>query len=195
MKPLPKELRDLLCGAIESGEVPTGSVDWLIPNRRSASVRHKGVRSSKFVWETVRIVAARAGVNAHPHAIRAAFATLFLESNPNRLTALQALMGHERVDTTMIYLRRLNRDRDMESVRDLSWDAPLPEQIDTPYRIRTGVAAVRGRRPRPLAERGAEEMLADLKAAARRESFPAERSVLPSSPLRDCIHPEPVLPP
>jgi integrase len=203
VKPLPDELRELLIGAIESGEVPTGATDWLIPSRRPASVRHKGERSSKMVWETVRKVAKRAGVRAHPHALRAAFACLYLETNPNRIAALQALMGHEHVDTTMRYLRMLNRDREMETVRGLSWATPTVEQIDTPYRIRTGVAAVRGRRPRPLAERGAADIVADTREAlneqkaARRGRFPmdSDRDVLPSSRLQDTIRTEPVLPP
>ena len=30
-------------------------------------------------------------------------------------------MGHSKIETTQTYLRRLNRDRAMERVRDLSW--------------------------------------------------------------------------
>lgn len=34
-------------------------------------------------------------------------------------------MGHARIETTQIYLRRLNRERAMERVRDLSWGVPF----------------------------------------------------------------------
>ena len=52
------------------------------------------------------------------------FAVNFLEAHPGELEALQALMGHSKIETTQTYLRRLNRDRAMERVRDLSWGAP-----------------------------------------------------------------------
>jgi hypothetical protein len=34
-------------------------------------------------------------------------------------------MGHSKMETTEIYLRRLNRERAMERVRDLSWGSPF----------------------------------------------------------------------
>ena len=52
-----------------------------------------------MIWETVRRVADRAGVQSHVH----------------------ALMGHTRSDTTQVYLRKLNRTKAMERVRDLDW--------------------------------------------------------------------------
>lgn len=70
-----------------------------------------------MIWETVKKVVARAGVTAHPHAIRPAFAVRFLESHTGDLEALQPLMGHSRLETTAVYLRRLNRVRAMERVR------------------------------------------------------------------------------
>ena len=74
----------------------------------------------------MRRVAARAGVTAHVHAIRAAFAVRFLESHPGDLEALQPLMGHSRLETTAVYLRRLNRVQAMERVRDLTWRSVFP---------------------------------------------------------------------
>jgi hypothetical protein len=35
--------------------------------------------------------------------------------------ALKELMGHTRLDTTQVYLRKLNKSRAMERVRDLDW--------------------------------------------------------------------------
>jgi len=58
------------------------------------------------------------------HALRRAFAVAFLESHPGAIEPLQALMNHSRVDTTQVYLRALNRSKQMEAVRDLSWSAP-----------------------------------------------------------------------
>lgn len=72
-----------------------------------------------MIWRTVRKVAARAKVETHVHALRAAFAVHFLEEKPGELVALQKLMGHRRLETTLVYLRRLNRRQAMETVRDL----------------------------------------------------------------------------
>ena len=37
------------------------------------------------------------------------------------LPALKELMGHARMETTLVYLRRKDKSRAMEVVRDLSW--------------------------------------------------------------------------
>lgn len=35
-------------------------------------------------------------------------------------------MGHSRIETTLVYLRRLDRKQAMETVRDLDWsEAPV----------------------------------------------------------------------
>jgi hypothetical protein len=46
----------------------------------------------------------------------------FLELKRNDV--LEELMGHARIETTLVYLRRLNRRQAMETVRDLTCDAP-----------------------------------------------------------------------
>jgi site-specific recombinase XerD len=97
--------------------------DYVIPNRRSASVR-RAERTNKIVYETVVKVADRAGVKATAHALRRAFAVAFLTSHPGAIESLQALMNHSRVDTTQVYLHALNRSKAMEAVRDLSWTTP-----------------------------------------------------------------------
>ena len=125
--PLPNELLAILRAAVQAGEVPTSEEDYVIPNRRKASVR-RAERSSKVIWETVKRVAKRAGVKAHVHAIRGAFAVRFLETHPGDLEALQPLMGHTRLETTAVYLRRLNRVKAMERVKDLSWRSVFPPQ-------------------------------------------------------------------
>jgi hypothetical protein len=94
--------------------------DYLIPNRRPGAVK-RADRSDKVIWETVKTIAARAGVEAHVHALRAAFAVQFDEANPSHVVALKELMGHARIDQTLVYLRRKNKQKAMEVVRTLSW--------------------------------------------------------------------------
>jgi integrase len=119
VKPLPDEYLAILLAA-EGDGLWNGPDDYLIPNRRPASVR--GVkRGDKIVWETVKRVAARAGVRAHVHSLRAAFAVQFDEAHPDQVIALKELMGHNRIETTLVYLRRKDKAKAMESVRDLSW--------------------------------------------------------------------------
>jgi integrase len=74
-----------------------------------------------LVQRTVKRVAACVGIDeVHAHSIHAAFAVRFLETHVGDLEALQALMRHKKIETTQVYLRRLNRSRAMERVRDLS---------------------------------------------------------------------------
>ena len=118
-QPVPDEFLAVLREAEQHG-VWEGPDDYLIPNRRRKTTNPKG-RSSKVIYETVKKVAKRAGVRTHVHALRAAFAVEFLESHPGQIESLQTLLGHDRIETTMVYLRRMNRAKAMESVRDLSF--------------------------------------------------------------------------
>jgi integrase/recombinase XerD len=118
--PMPDELVEILRSAVEGQHVSSRPDDYVVPNRRPASVR-RAERSNKVIWETVVRVAERAGVRATAHALRRAFAVAFLTNNPGALEALQALMNHRRIDTTQVYLKALNRAKAMESVRTLSW--------------------------------------------------------------------------
>ncbi len=73
-----------------------------------------------MIWETVKKLAARAGVEAHTHALRAAFAVQFDEANPDQLIALKELMGHARIETTLVYLRRKDREEAARKMPPLS---------------------------------------------------------------------------
>jgi site-specific recombinase XerD len=73
------------------------------------------------IWETVRHVAGRANVRSLAHALRAAFAVRFDEAHPDQLLTLKDLLGHARLETTLVYLRRRKKQLAMERVRDLSW--------------------------------------------------------------------------
>ena len=128
VKPMPDEYLAILRAADGDG-IWTSPEDYLIPNRRPSSVRGR-VRSDKVVWETIRRVARRAGVRAHVHALRAAFAVHFIETHPGEALALQDLLGHKRMETTVRhYLRRRDSQRLMGAVRDLSWSSPSPSLL------------------------------------------------------------------
>jgi integrase len=126
VKPLPDEYLALLSRADDDG-IWLSPEDYLIPNRRPTAVRRRE-RSDKVIWETIRRVAARAGVRSHVHALRSAFAVQFIETHPGETLALKDLMGHKRMETTVRhYLRRRDKERLMGAVRDLSWSrSPLP---------------------------------------------------------------------
>jgi integrase len=83
--------------------------------------KHDRERDDRVIWRIVTGLGKRAGVEVHPHALRAAFAVQFLETHPGEIEALQRLMGHSKIETTQIYLRRQDRGKVMERVRDLSW--------------------------------------------------------------------------
>lgn len=117
-KPVPDELATVIESAIFEGTY-TSPDDYLIPSK--AEQRRVGDRDDRVIWRIVKEVAERAGVTTHVHALRAAFAVHYLQSKPGELVGLQKLMGHRRIETTMVYLRRLDRHEAMESVRDLSW--------------------------------------------------------------------------
>jgi integrase len=102
---------------------------YVTPNRRP---HRNPERSPKVIYDTVKKLAARVGVTTHVHALRAAFAVQFDEQNPGRVIALKELLGHARVETTMVYLRRKNKALEMESVRGLSWGSVFPHNAVVP---------------------------------------------------------------
>jgi integrase/recombinase XerD len=132
-KPIPDEFLMILRAAEDAG-VWASSNDYLIPNRRPGAVR-RAERSDKVIWNTVKIVGARAGVEATVHSLRAAFAVQFDEEHPDQLIALKELLGHARIETTLVYLRRKDKARAMESVRSLSWGRfVFPPSEEAAYR-------------------------------------------------------------
>jgi integrase len=115
-KPIPAMLHTLLQQAhAELDSVPD---DYVIPSLREPKRKE---RDPHFLWRTVKEVSKRAGVDAHCHSFRAAFAVHYLETHTGDLEALQPLMGHKHLATTQGYLKRLQRDTAMERVRDLDW--------------------------------------------------------------------------
>jgi integrase len=118
-KPIPDEFAQLLRVAALTGELETAPTDYVVPMQRTQ--KHSRDRDDRVISRLVKTIGTRAGVEVTPHSLRAAFAVQFLETHPGELEALQRLMGHSKIETTQIYLRRLDTERQMETVKDLSW--------------------------------------------------------------------------
>jgi integrase/recombinase XerD len=142
VKPIPHELWAVLREAEEAG-VWIGPNDYVIPNRRPPKNKE---RSDKVIYRIVKDVAARARVRSHVHALRAAFAVAYLETVPDAtLKGLRDLLGHERYETTEVYLRRLNKQKGMESVRGLSWGSLSERGARTENSMGTPISSSRPR--------------------------------------------------
>lgn len=146
-KPVPDELADIIDQGIADGEYQSMD-DYLIPS--DYPQRRNGDRDNRVIWRLVKDVADEAGVTTHVHALRAAFAVNYLTQNPGKIVALQKLMGHRRVETTMVYLRRLDRQEQMESVRTMTWGNP---QIADKLLVSSAVAEKEGFEPSIPAKR------------------------------------------
>lgn len=128
VKPVADPLASVLDAAIISG-VYEDDDDYLIPG--TARQRRPGDRDDRVVWRLIGQVASAARVKTTVHALRAAFAVYYLETQgEDHLFSLQQLMGHSRVETTMVYLRRLDRRRSMETVRGLDWGITPVKELE-----------------------------------------------------------------
>jgi site-specific recombinase XerD len=124
-KPVPDELDQLLEAAQAAGAFKDPPDDYLIPSEGYLSKGRE--RDDRIVWRLVKKTAEAAGVETHVHALRAAFAVLYLERNPGDVEALKELMGHRSLATTEVYLRKLDRQTAMDRVRGLSWGVSMTE--------------------------------------------------------------------
>jgi integrase len=116
-KRAPVELAELIDAAIEAKAIWAAPHDYLIPPEGPLK---KDERDDRVIWRLVVKVAKRAGVDAHTHALRAAFADFCLDSDMDGKT-LQLLLGHKSPATTERYTQRFDRERRMEAVGGLSW--------------------------------------------------------------------------
>jgi site-specific recombinase XerD len=57
-----------------------------------------------FIGSRLKMIGAKAGVNVYAHRLRHTCATQLLNAGC-RITSIQALLGHKKLDTTMIYAR------------------------------------------------------------------------------------------
>ncbi len=92
---------------------------YLIPPE--GPLAKQGDRDDRVIWRIVRKVADRAGVKTHVHALRAAFACFYLEESDGDIYSLQELLGHRSLETTRVYLRKVDRRRQIGKVRSLDW--------------------------------------------------------------------------
>ncbi len=77
--------------------------------RRRKDAKSPG--SEQALWRLVRRVSERAGIRAlTPHQLRHGFANRFLRESGRDTAALQALLGHSRLDTTQAYTDDVNLD-------------------------------------------------------------------------------------
>lgn len=128
-KPIPAELRQILDASIARGEIREPD-DYLVPPE--GYLVRKGDRDDRVIWRVVKRVADRSGVEAHVHALRAAFAVYYLEQNNRDTYGLKNLLGHSSMQTTEVYLRRYDKRAAMQPVRNLSWAGVASGNAEAP---------------------------------------------------------------
>lgn len=96
--------------------------------RGSGYLFHAANSSAPYAPRTVayrlRAAAARHGLDprlAHPHAFRHLFARLFLQASGKDIALLADLLGHEKLDTTRMYLRQTAAEQAEAVDRCVTW--------------------------------------------------------------------------
>ena len=76
------------------------------------------VRSIQYVVTSVALRAGIKRISVSAHTMRHTFAINYIDSNPGKLVELAALMGHDSLNTTAIYLRPSEEDlaEDLERI-------------------------------------------------------------------------------
>ena len=83
------------------------------------SVRTKGKLTPRAIGFIVKKYAKRAEIDIHPHDLRHRFGYRMAKSTP--LHRLAQIMGHDSLDTTMIYVKATQHDLQQE-VEDIAWE-------------------------------------------------------------------------
>ncbi len=69
------------------------------------------------IWRRLKKIAGRARVNknsVHPHAFRHYFAKCYLETYPNDIAGLADILGHNSLETTRIYTKLTNKEKELK---------------------------------------------------------------------------------
>ena len=111
---IPKKLREDATDWLNSENRPTG---YLFLNRFGEKITPRGIS------QQLKHYAKRYGLNEkviYPHSFRHRFAKNVLEKL-NDISLLAALMGHESIETTLIYLRRTTTEQQYIVDRIITW--------------------------------------------------------------------------
>ena len=69
------------------------------------------------IWRRLKKLAGRARINkdaVHPHAFRHYFARCYLETYPNDIAGLADILGHNSLETTRIYTKLTNKEKELK---------------------------------------------------------------------------------
>ena len=69
------------------------------------------------IWRRLKKMAGRARINkdaVHPHAFRHYFARCYLETYPNDIAGLADILGHNSLETTRIYTKLTNKEKELK---------------------------------------------------------------------------------
>lgn len=73
--------------------------------------------ANSTIWRRLKKLAGRARINkdaVHPHAFRHYFAKCYLETYPNDIAGLADILGHNSLETTRIYTKLTNKEKELK---------------------------------------------------------------------------------
>lgn len=93
----------------KQNKITTGT---LFPNPKTGKIYH-----ASTIWRRLKKLAGQARVNkknVHAHSFRHLFAKLYLETYPGDIAGLADILGHNSLETTRIYTRDSNREKELK---------------------------------------------------------------------------------
>lgn len=84
----------------------------LFPNPKTGKLYHPST-----IWRRLKKLAGQARVNkkaVHAHSFRHLFAKLYLETYPGDISGLADILGHNSLETTRIYTRNSNKEKELK---------------------------------------------------------------------------------
>ena len=73
--------------------------------------------ANSTIWRRLKKLAGRARISkdaVHPHALRHYFAKCYLETYPNDIAGLADILGHNSLETTRIYTKLTNKEKELK---------------------------------------------------------------------------------